>query len=500
MNKPLFHVLGAVAILLSVLLSGAPGAASEAPLNVVDAQIAAHPGQTGAFVLDRGEEALIARAWLADHAQRSIEVQYFIWSTDNIGILASEALLRAADRGVRVRVIVDDLLIDAPDKGLLALAKHPRIDIRVYNPKHSVGTPLHKRLLNVATDFRGVNQRMHDKTFIVDGKVAITGGRNMADEYFDYDHAYNFRDRDALLLGEAVKTMSASFERFWNSPLSVPVETLFDGFGLMRKNVDVDSREVAEVYRELRAYARDPANFAPSVRAMIESAPKAFPEIAARLAWGRVDFLSDRPGKNDRRFSLGGGGATTRALVKLAAGARKSIVIQSPYLVLSDEAVKLFRRALARGVRVRINTNSLAATDNLQAFSGYRNQRAQLLKMGLEIYESRPDPESRKALMARTVATAEPPVFALHAKTMVVDGRTVYIGTYNLDPRSENLNTEVGVVIDNPALAAEVESAIEADMRPGNSWDARDKPDQYASEAKRAKAAAWQVLPLKPLL
>jgi putative cardiolipin synthase len=470
------------------------------PLAVVDAQIAAHPGQTGAYVLDRGEEALIARAWLADHAQRAIEVQYFIWSTDNIGILASEALLRAADRGVRVRVIVDDLLIDAPDKGLLALAKHPRIDIRVYNPKHSVGTPLAKRLLNVATDFRGVNQRMHDKTFIVDGKVAITGGRNMADEYFDYDHEYNFRDRDALLLGEVVKAMGASFERFWNSPLSVPVETLFDGIGLMRKNVDVDDKEVAEVYRDLHAYARDPANFAPSVRAMIESVPKAFPEIAARLAWGRVDFVSDRPGKNDRRFSLGGGGSTTRALAKLAAGARKSIVIQSPYLVLSDKALRLFREAMARGVRIRINTNSLEATDNLQAFSGYRDQRAALLKMGLEIHEFRPDPDSRRALMARTVATATPPVFALHAKTMVVDGRVLYIGTYNLDPRSENLNTEVGVVIDNPALAAEVEAAIEADMRPGNSWDARGKPDQYASEAKRAKAAAWQVLPLKPLL
>lgn len=494
------RALIAATIMSGVMLSGATRAAQEAPLHIVDAQIAAHPGKTGAYVLDRGEEALIARAWLADHAQRSIEVQYFIWSTDNIGILASEALLRAADRGVRVRVIVDDLLIDAPDKDLLALAKHPRIDIRIYNPQHSVGTPLHKRLLNVATDFRGVNQRMHDKTFIVDGKVAITGGRNMADEYFDYDHAYNFRDRDALLLGEAVKTMSASFERFWNSPLSVSVETLFDGFGLMRKNVDVDSREVAEVYRDLHAYARDPANFAPSVRAMIDAVPYAFPEIAVRLAWGRVEFVSDRPGKNDRRFSLGGGGATTRALAKLAAEAHKSIVIQSPYLVLSDEAVKLFKLALARGVRVRINTNSLASTDNLQAFSGYRNQREKLLKMGLEIFEFRPDPVSRKSLMARTVATAEPPVFALHAKTMVVDGRTVYIGTYNLDPRSESLNTEVGVVIDNPALAAEVESAIEADMRPGNSWDAREKPDRYASAAKRAKASAWQVLPLKPLL
>lgn len=214
--------------------------AAPAGMDYVDAEIAAHPGQTGAYILDTGEEALLARAWLADHARSSIEVQYFIWSADNVGILATEALLRAAERGVAVRVLVDDLLIDAPDKTLLALAAHPGVDIRIYNPKHKVGTPLHKRLLNVATDFRGVNQRMHDKTFVVDGRVGITGGRNMADEYFDYDRDYTFRDRDVLLVGDAAQAMRANFEAFWTSPLAVPVEERFDGLGLMKKNVSVD--------------------------------------------------------------------------------------------------------------------------------------------------------------------------------------------------------------------------------------------------------------------
>src|SRR5512143_2463545 len=158
--------------ILALLFWAAFGPAAAASLAAVDDQIAAHPGETGTYVLDTGEEALLARAWLADHAERSIEVQYFIWSSDNIGILASEALLRAAERGVKVRVIVDDLLIDAPDKSLLALAKHPNVEIRIYNPQHQVGTPLHKRVINVVTDFRGVNQRMHDKTFGVDGKIA----------------------------------------------------------------------------------------------------------------------------------------------------------------------------------------------------------------------------------------------------------------------------------------------------------------------------------------
>ncbi len=330
---------------LSLLTS----AAQADPIAFIDEQIAAHPGQTGTYVLDRGEDALRARAWLAEHARESIEVQYFIWSTDNIGKLAAEALLRAAERGVKVRVIVDDILIDAPDKSLLAFALHPNIDIRIYNPQHKVGTPMHKRLLNVALDFRGVNQRMHDKTFIVDGKLAITGGRNMADEYFDYDQEYNFRDRDALLLGEAVKAMRVNFENFWASGLSVPVESRYDGLGLLKKNVRVDSVEIQQIYQDLHDYAQSPQNYSPLVRALIAATPESFPAIARDVVWGQVDFIHDHPGKNDSRIRLGGGGQTTQALAKLAEGAQQRIVIQSPYVVLSDKALALFKKLIARG-------------------------------------------------------------------------------------------------------------------------------------------------------
>jgi putative cardiolipin synthase len=486
--------------LVALLLWSTLGWACAASLAVVDAEIAAHPKQTGTYILDTGEEALLARAWLADHAERSIEVQYFIWSSDNIGILASEALLRAAERGVQVRVIVDDLLIDAPDKSLLALAKHPNVDIRIYNPKHQVGTPFHKRVLNVVTDFRGVNQRMHDKTFIVDGKVAITGGRNMADEYFDYDRAYTFRDRDALVLGEAVRAMGANFEAFWASPLAVPVESLYDGLGLMQKNVKVDAAEVQQVYRELHAYAADAANFAPQVRSAIAATPESFARLAREMAWGRVDFIHDQPGKNGDRWSLGGGGQSSAALARLVDGARESILIQSPYLVMSDQAKALFKAAVARGVKVRILTNSLASTDNLQAFSGYRKQRKALLKMGLDIREYRPDPVNRAELLSRANPPAEPPVFALHAKSMVVDHRIAYIGTFNFDPRSENLNTEVGVVVHHAGFAQRLQALMEADMRPENSWSAAERPDRYVPLTKRGHVRLWQLLPLKPLL
>ena len=488
---------------VSLVLAGefAAAQASDEYMAFIDAQLAANAGKSGAYVLDSGEEALLARAWLAEHATQSIEVQYFIWSTDNIGILAAETLLRAADRGVHVRVIVDDLLIDAPDKSLLALARHPHIDIRIYNPKTSVGVPLQKRILNGITDFRGMNQRMHDKTFMVDGKVAITGGRNMAAEYFDYNHTYNFRDRDVLLLGDVVATMRASFENFWNSELSVKVEDLYDGFGLMQSNVSVNDADIAKIYRELHAYAQSPENFAPEVRTAIAATPTAFARLSQQMVWGEVEFICDRPGKNANEFRLDGGGRTTEALVQLIQGAQKSIVIQSPYLVLSDDAINLFQRAIARGISVSISTNSLASTDNLAAFSGYRNQRDRLLEMGLNIYEYKPNPEvQHQFLQHARAANRNAPIFALHAKTLVVDGKTAVIGTFNLDPRSENLNTEVVAIIRDERLARGVENAIQTDMAPGNSWNARDNPDQYVSLAKRSKVRLYQLMPIKPLL
>ncbi len=471
-------------------------------MGFIESQIAAHPNQSGVYVLDKGEEALLARAWLADHAQKTIEVQYFIWSTDNIGILASEALLRAADRGVKVRVIVDDLLIDAPDKSLLALAKHPNIDIRIYNPQHSVGTPFHKRLMNIGLNFRGVNQRMHDKTFIVDGKLGITGGRNMAAEYFDFNHEYNFRDRDALLLGNVAQAMQTSFNKFWASPLSAPVEELFDGLGIIQKNVTVKDTEIQKIYADLHAYAQNSENFSAENRNAILASPQAFMRLAEQIVWTNIEFISDTPGKNSNKLLLGGGGKTTEKLAALVENATSEIVIQSPYLVFSSQAKVLFKAAIKRGVKVKINTNSLASTDNIQAFSGFRNQREQLTKMGIAIFEYKPDPQIKHQLLRQATAKSEkPPVFAIHAKTMVVDKIHTYIGTFNFDPRSQNLNTEVGVIVQDASLANKVQASIEADMQPENSWNsATDKPDQYASSAKRKRVIFYQLTPIKPLL
>ena len=495
------NTLFTVLLAFFLMLCMQPAYAKQNNLTFFDTQIKLHKNMSGVFVLEKGEQALLARAWLADHAQNSIEVQYFIWSTDNIGILAAEALLRAAQRGVKVKIIVDDLLIDAPDKYLLALALHPNIKIKIYNPKHSVGTSFFKRVINAVTDFRGVNQRMHDKTFIVDGKVAVTGGRNMADEYFDYNQQYNFRDRDALVIGPVVNEMQSSFELFWQSELSTSVEKRFSGEELLQDEVTVADKEIQLIYKELHEYAVSPDNFEEEVRTAISALPTVFNTLTKNIVWSEVQFISDKPGKNNNRFSLDGGGQSTSALAKLVEKAQKTILIQSPYLVLSDKADELFRAALKRGVEIKVSTNSLASTDNLQAFSGYKNQREDLLETGMEIFEYKPFPKIHHQLLERYPRLKKnKPIFAIHAKTMIVDSKILYIGTYNLDPRSENLNTEVGVIVTNVKLAAIVEKAIERDMAKENSWNAKNEPDQYASFGKRLKVFFWQLLPLRPIL
>lgn len=196
--------------------------------------------------------------------------------------------MRAADRGVRVRVLVDDLLVDGPPESMVALASHPNLEVRIYNPVHSVGVSFLQRLRNIVTDFRGANQRMHDKAVLVDGVAAITGGRNMADEYFDYDQAYNFRDRDALVAGPIVRKMGESFEAFWASELAVPVAAL-----LQAEARQLSETGVARTYAELHNYAADPENFAPEVRIALHDFEDVMAAHLQAMTWGAAEFLCD---------------------------------------------------------------------------------------------------------------------------------------------------------------------------------------------------------------
>jgi len=450
--------------------------------------------KTGVYSLEEGDNSMIARAWLCESAEKTIDIQYFIFSADNIGLIAIDYLLRAAERGVKVRIIVDDIMVEADADELLALDSHPNFSIKIYNPATNIGKNLPEKLFGLATDFRGVNQRMHNKTFIVDGKVVITGGRNIADEYFDYDHEYNFRDRDVLLIGKTVDEVSNSFNLFWNSELSIAVTNIVDA-----NDFELNINTKIEYVHQ---YACNPVNFWPQVREKIKLVPVAFQQIqdSGDLVWvENALFVSDVPGKNDGSEGLGGGGVCTDSLISYIQRAKKSIYIQSPYLITTEVSQHLFRQAVGRGVSVNILTNSLSSTDNLEAFNGYQREREALLKIGINIYEFKPDAAIRYKVM--TGALQEKidyaPIFGLHAKSMVIDQEVAVIGTFNLDPRSANLNTECIAVIYDSRISEALFNAMAEDMKPENAWQTTlsFNPDKEAGTLKQFKAWLRGVVP-----
>jgi len=450
--------------------------------------------KTGVYVLEDGGGSLITRAWLSEHAEKTIDIQYFIFSPDNVGLIACDYLVRAADRGVKVRILIDDILVDAGVHEILTLDSHENIEIKIYNPGINLGKNIFNKLGKFATDFRDANQRMHNKTFIVDQQVVITGGRNIADEYFDYDHEYNFRDRDVLLIGKVSADIQHSFEDFWSNNLSVPITKLVE-----EENPDYkDSTR----FERLHQYACNPENFWPQVRTKIENLNTAFASIqeAGKLQWvDHVQFVSDVPGKNDGTHGLAGGGVCTDSLINLIKRAKVSIDIQSPYLITTELGRGLFKAAVDRGVKVRILTNSLASTDNLEAFSGYQRDRKALLETGVEIYEFRPDAKERYEIMTGDLQEKMKftPIFGLHAKSMVIDGKIAVIGTFNLDPRSANLNTECVTIIYSPKIAAGVLEGMNIEFKPENAWHATMdyNPDSEAGVKKELKTWTRKVVP-----
>lgn len=448
-------------------------------------------GKTGVFILEHGEDAITTRANLSQNATSSMDIQYFIFSEDNIGTLSCDYMLRAACRGVRVRVIVDDLLVTTNHDWILALDQHENIEIKIYNPNINIGKNLSSKFINIATDFRAINQRMHHKTFIVDEAIAITGGRNIADEYFDFDHKYNFRDRDVLLVGGQARQIQNAFETYWQSEYSVGVGELI--------NYSSESYDPSVVYQYIYDYANDSLNFWPSIRSYI---PQAMTTTMASedFVWlDSLTFVSDDPGKNNGSSGLKGGGKTTTALLQLIGSAKESVYIQSPYLVVSDLGFNLFKAAIDRGVEVNILTNSLASTDNLEAFNGYQRNRKRLLEAGVNLYEYKPNAKIRMDLMTGELQKNLNfvPVFGLHAKSMVVDDSISVVGTFNLDPRSANLNTECIAILHEPMLNQKMKKIMQSELLPENAWKVTREfnPDDEAGNWKQFKAWTRSVVP-----
>jgi cardiolipin synthase C len=448
--------------------------------------------KTAVQVLEDGGGSLITRAWFTDQAEKSIDIQYFIFSVDNVGLIACDYLVRAADRGVKVRLLVDDMMVDSDIEDILTLDAHPNIEIKIYNPGVNLGKNIFKKIKKFSTDFRAANLRMHNKTFIVDQKIAITGGRNIADEYFDYDHEYNFRDRDILLMGKEVNTMQNSFSEFWSSPYSVEINKI--------SNIKIAYNKKA--YDKLHQYTCNPENFWPQVRKELDDFPNRFSKLikSPQLVWtDSIKFVSDQPGKNNGKNGLAGGGETTKKLINLINNGKISVDIQTPYLITTEVGKVVFANAVKRGVKVRILTNSLASTDNLEAFSGYKRDRAELLKTGINIFEFKPDAQERFKMMTGALQKKMnfTPIFGLHAKSMVIDGRIAVVGTFNLDPRSANLNTECFVVVNSKMVAQEMLINMNIDFSKENAWQTTKNfnPDNQVDLKKRFKVMSRRVVP-----
>ncbi len=440
------------------------------------------------YPLDHGAESLISRAWLCDHAQQTIDVQYYIFSKDNTGLIASDYLVRAADRGVKVRLIIDDVTVKASTDEIGVLDSHQNIAIKVYNPGVKLGKP-GTRIRKIFTEAGELHRRMHVKTITFDNLVSITGGRNIADEYYDYDKEYNFRDRDVLLCGKEAESVRSSFELYWNDTLCREFSEL----------VNTNKKKFRDPVRfeRLHAYACDPKNFSDKMREKIREFPEQF--RVKKLRWLKnVVFVADAPGKNEDRKGRRGG-ITTDSLIALVQSAKSTIDIQSPYLILTEKGRRFFKETVDRGVKVRVLTNSLAATDNFEAFSGYQRDREKILDTGIEVYEFKPDAQVRYRLMNPEVqaAISYSAVYGLHSKSMTIDNRITVIGSFNLDPRSADFNTECIVIIRDSSVTREMAKQIDTEFLPENAWHITREfnPDDQSSFNKQIKNQSRKVIP-----
>ena len=421
--------------------------------------VEAHPGLCGLYALANAREAFAARMLLAQTAHRSLDVQYYIWRQDMSGTLLLDALLRAAERGVRVRFLLDDNNTEGLDESLSALDSHPNVQVRLFNPflirRH--------RWLGYLTDFARLNRRMHNKSFTADNQVTIVGGRNVGDEYFDATTAAAFVDLDVMAVGPVVRAVSSNFDRYWVSDSAFPVDRLLPPAKM--RALDAVSAAATRIRGESAARA-----YLEAVSAM--SFVRDLDEGKLALEWAATVMVSDDPAK-------GQGRSATRenlpAKLKAILGEPESrIDLVSPYFVPAAAGVEAFSAMARRGVKIRVLTNALEATDVPAVHAGYAKRRKPLLAAGIELFESRRLSRTHQRKKAEFSSSSS--ASSLHAKTFAVDGKQVFIGSFNFDPRSSELNTEMGFVIASATLAQTISAAFDAQVTT-NAYDVRLAPD-----------------------
>ena len=433
--------------------------------QATSAMIADHPSESGFLLLDHGVDALAWRLIMTDAAERNIDTQYFLWKDDRAGKIFMQRLMAAAERGVRVRVLIDDSMTDSDPEYLARFGAHPNVEVRLYKPFGPKHKSLVMRWIDYVVDLPTMNRRMHNKLFLVDNSVAVVGGRNIADEYFDYAVSFVFRSRDLLAVGPVTRTATETFQLYWDSDWTRPIT---DAVTPTPTADDASSQKTS-----LDAFARDSANYPGGYRTP-GSREEEFERLTPELVWGKatllVDAVPEKGGKKQTHEELDTVGVT---LLRVAEGAQRQVHIQSAYLILLDTGFEGVTDMVNRGVDVILATNSMASNNHLTAYEGYRKQRKRLLETGAELYEMRPDAREEQARFTEKELSDNAMEFGLHAKTMVFDRRITFVGSFNLDPRSVNLNTEMGLLVESEALGEQVAASIEQDVSGENSWRLR---------------------------
>lgn len=408
--------------------------------------VAAHPGRSGIFILGDGHDAFAARILLIEAAERTLDVQYYIWHGDLSGSLLFAALRRAADRGVRVRFLLDDNNTTGLDDTLAALDAHPGIEVRLFNPF----VVRRWRALGYLTDFSRLNRRMHNKSLTADNQLTIIGGRNIGDEYFGAGEGVMFADLDALAVGPVAQDVSQDFDRYWASRSAYPADRLLPPAAPSTGTELPDAAKTAADQAVAASYLRAVAK-RPLVRDLIEG--------RLELVWAPTRLISDDPAK---ALGLATNDSLIGARLRETLGTpRESLTLVSPYFVPTRTGVEVLGALARQGVKVRVLTNSLAATDVAIVHAGYAKRRAALIAAGIELGELKPH-SSGPAVRDRGLTGSSGS--SLHAKTFSVDRTRAFIGSFNLDPRSALLNTESGLVIESPGLAGAIADTIAADL------------------------------------
>lgn len=405
-------------------------------------------------LLDNGPGALDWRLNAIDSATESIDLQTFLWDFDTAGSMVLSHLMAAAERGVVVRLLVDDTFLASEDRMLIALARHQNIEYRVFNPfKRRADGLIKRQLLNLA-DFGRLDHRMHNKALVVDNRVAIIGGRNLADEYFGLHEAANFRDMELIVGGPVVREIAGSFDDYWNDQWSFPIEMLSH---LEPSYADLDDAATVKE-PDIRIHTEAPPELLQRRwEALVRHAPR-----------GRLTLYVDDPPGDDPEDPASAPVQIAEEVVRLFDEADEEILILSAYLIPSRHLEAALERAVGRGVHVRILTNSIRSNNHLAAHAAYRKHVGELMDDGVQLHEVRVDARDRYVHM---FPPAEEKALALHAKALVIDQDKVFIGSANLDPRSLRINTEMGLLIESEALNARVRRAFAPDFDLANAWE-----------------------------